>query len=119
MSDDQEAFAPFQPQEPMFETDDGKGNKFNASPAGKKRGPKKGAKKKAAESVPAVAAVPAKARKRSVARAIKIDLGLAMSALSGLQEDDAKFVAGVVQAMQPFAKKQRARIVAALSKIFA
>lgn len=53
------------------------------------------------------------------ARAIKIDLSLAMTALAGLQEADAKFVMGVVQAMQAFGKKQRARIVAALSKVFA
>lgn len=58
----------------------------------------------------------AKARKP---RSLKIDLALAMSALAGLQEDDAKFVTSLVQAMQPFAKKQRARIVAALARIFA
>lgn len=53
------------------------------------------------------------------ARAIKIDLALAMTALTGLMEEDAMFVTRVVQGMQPFSKKQRARIVAALSKVFA
>lgn len=61
---------------------------------------------------------PPKAGKSRKPRAIKIDLTLAMSALAGLQDDDQKFVTGVVQAMQPFGKKQRARIVAALGKIF-
>ena len=75
------------------------------------------AEPKAAKPEPAkVAKV---ARKAHKPRALKIDLALAMSALAGLQDDDAKFVTDVVKAMQSFGKKQRSRIVAALSKIFA
>ena len=62
---------------------------------------------------------PSKAGKSRKPRALKIDLALAMSALAGLQDDDAKFVTDVIKAMQPFGKKQRSRIVAALGKIFA
>ncbi len=50
--------------------------------------------------------------------AIVLIAAYSSSALAGLQEADAKFVMGVVQAMQPFAKKQRGRIVAALAKVF-
>lgn len=100
-------------------------------PAGKPaKKPRKNAKKAAApaaeNSAPAPKApkTPKKPRTnpRSAgkkARAIKIDLAVAMTALSGLQEGDAKFVMSVVQALQPFAKKQRARIIEALGKVFA
>ena len=79
----------------------------------------RGPAKKPAEGGREAAPNPPKAGKRiSKPRTIKIDLTLAMSALSGLQDDDARFVTGVVQAMQPFGKKQRARIALAIAQIF-
>jgi hypothetical protein len=77
------------------------------------------AARKRYESQPEPVAKTRTAKAPRKARTIKIDLSLAMTALAGLQEADAKFVMGVVQAMQPFAKKQRGRIVAALAKFFA
>jgi hypothetical protein len=56
---------------------------------------------------------------RRKARSVKIDLAVAMTALSGLTEDDSKFLTGVIQAMQAFSAAQRRRIVGALSKVFA
>jgi len=56
---------------------------------------------------------------RRKARTVKIDLSVAMSALSGLTEDDSKFLTGVIQAMQAFSAAQRRRIVGALGKVFA
>ena len=80
--------------------------------------PKKpGRPKKAAEPVapkqPKIGKTPRKPR------ALKVDLSLAMSALAGLTPDDAKLVTGMVQALQPFSKKARARIVEALAKVVA
>jgi len=93
--------------------------------ASEPKAPKKKRAKKAAKAVaepkaakPEPAKVAKVARKAHKPRAIKIDITLAMSALAGLQDDDQKFVTGVVRAMQPFGKKQRSRIVAALGKIF-
>lgn len=50
-------------------------------------------------------------------RETKIPIALALTALSGLQEDDAKFLAGVVQAMSAFPAAQRRRIATALVKL--
>lgn len=52
-------------------------------------------------------------------RALKVDLAVAMSALSGLTEDDAKVVHSFVQALAPFSKKARERICGALVKVIA
>lgn len=87
----------------------------------KAHGPEAPASTKNPAPAPKAPKAPKKARTKRApkARAIKIDLAVAMTALSGLQEDDAKFVMSVVQALQPFAKKQRARIIEALGKVFA
>lgn len=116
---DTEAFAPFQPQTP-------EPAKQEVAPS--KKGKKRAAPKKVANPVaekPAAASrkredrpSTSKVKKPRKPRAVKIELGAAMAALSGLTEDDARFVQDVVQAMQAFGKKQRARIVAALGKIF-
>ena len=100
---DTEAFAPFQPQTP-------EPAKQEAAPG--KKGKKRASPKKAAKPAAEKPATAAKVKKPRKPRAVKIELGAAIAALSGLTEDDAKFVQG-------FGKKQRARIVAALGKIFA
>lgn len=124
MSDDkqQAPFASFQPQQPMF-TDPPTEQEGAKSKNGRK-GPRGKRKAAAGESTPAAEMTPKQRKKRAAGtprkpRAMKVELSAAMAALTGLREEDAKFVSQVVQAMQPFAKKQRARIVAALGKIFA
>lgn len=96
----------------------------------KARGPRRkaaktgnGRRKKASRGEPAAVAEASepttrKARAPRKTREIKIGLSAAMGALTGLTPEDAKFLAGVVQAMQPFNKKSRQRIVGALGKVF-
>ena len=83
--------------------------------SGKKKGgrPKGSGKPKLAVVESGQSALP-----RRKARSVKIDLSVAMSALSGLTEDDSKFLTGVIQAMQAFSAAQRRRIVGALGKVF-
>jgi hypothetical protein len=58
-----------------------------------------------------------KAIRARKARAFKVDMATAMGALAGLSVDDAKFLNGVVQAMQGFSKKSRQRIAYALTSL--
>ena len=62
------------------------------------------------------AAAPISRRPRQP-RALKVDLAVAMSALGGLSQDDAKVVHSFVQALAPFSKKARERILGALARI--
>lgn len=87
-----------------------------------KRGRKPSGTSKPKEPKVAAAPKPAKpkrTRKAKAPRAMKVELGAAMAALSGLQEEDAAFVMSVAAAMGKFSKKQRQRIAVALGKIFA
>lgn len=62
---------------------------------------------------------PARQRRAKKPRTAKIELATAMTALAGLQPDDAKLLTGIVQALNNESKGSRIRIVAALGKIFA
>lgn len=72
-----------------------------AEPKPKKRGPKPGAKRVA-----------------KAARSPKIDLSIAFHALTGLSLDEAKIMSGITAGLQQVPKKSRARVVAALGKLF-
>jgi hypothetical protein len=61
--------------------------------------------------------VPTK-RKTRVARPVKFELDMLM-AFQGLKADDFKLTMQLVQALQGVNKKSRAKIVAALAKVFA
>ena len=52
-------------------------------------------------------------------RAVKIDLAIAMAALSSLSEDEGKVLMSFIQTLQPHGKKSRERVVAALAKMVA
>ncbi len=52
-------------------------------------------------------------------RAVKIDLTLAMSALAGLQPDDANVFQTVLHMLQQLPAKARTRVVTALAKVVA
>lgn len=66
---------------------------------------------------PAPARPPKAAKRAKKVREAKIPLALALSACGGLREEDAKFLIGVVQAMQAFTAEQRRRIAGALGKL--
>jgi len=48
----------------------------------------------------------------------KVEIGVAINALSGLTPDDARFVSGVYQAMQAFSAAQRRRIASTIAALF-
>jgi hypothetical protein len=95
----------------------------------KKRGPKPGTKRKARAERPrpveAVAPVEAPKkrnsktpRKAKAPRTAKVELSLAFHALTGLNVDEAKIMASISAGLQQVPKKSRARVVAALGKLF-
>jgi hypothetical protein len=121
-SNNQPDFGPFQPNPPgIFDVAPEAEKTANGS--GKKSGKKVRAKKtsgrkpRAASATVQTTVAPTGKRPRK-ARQVKVELGLALSALAGLTEDDSKFVTGVVQAMGAFPVKQKRRIVNALGRLF-
>ena len=84
------------------------------------RAAKKKGRPPKAQAVPEpVAGSPVAGRRPRKVRAARIDLAVALSALSGLTEDDAGDELGVVQSMQAFSGVQRKRIAQAIGKLFA
>jgi hypothetical protein len=117
---DQPAFSPFAtqpPPAPMFDLADtgqapkkGRGRKKHRVAAEMR------ATKKAAEPASPRLQTPTK-RKARVTRPPKFELG-ALQAFAGLKEADAKLLANLVAGLSTVNKKSRAKIVAALGKVF-
>lgn len=110
-------FSPSPPPTPMFE-----GEVAGKKPRKKrtKKAEAKPARKPRASNVttsaPTEPKVPTRKRAR-VTRAPKFELG-AFQAFAGLKEQDAKLLANLVAGLSTVNKKSRAKIVAALGKVF-
>lgn len=123
----EEVFNPFEPTDPPNPA--GSKPKPTRKASGKKASAKKPARKKAAAPLSVATEADVKAavkpaRKKRVVkdkavRAVKMELSAMLSAFAGLKEDEAKYLAKMVSAMQTLKKGPRARIVAALGKVFA
>jgi hypothetical protein len=119
---DTPTFSPFAtqtpPPAPMFEGETAvpKKGRGKANPAA--RGKKGGRKPKLVHpSVLSSEPAPTK-RKARVTRAPKFELG-ALQAFAGLKAEDAKLLTNLVAGLSTVNKKSRAKIVAALAKVFA
>jgi hypothetical protein len=117
---DTPTFSPFAtqpPPVPMFEGE-------TAAPKKRRGKNKKGGRKPKLAVVdgnPERSPTPAKAptkRKARVTRAPKFELG-ALQAFAGLKSEDAKLLTNLVAGLSAVNRKSRAKIVAALAKVFA
>lgn len=128
-TDENPLFTPFQPAAPPAEEPTRRrGPRKKIQPAGTEApaAPKKRGRPPGRKGIPSGIVKPASrangeakpALRPRKAHTVKLDMGTAFAIAGALSEDESRFLGSVVQAMQPFSKKSRGKIVAALGKVF-